>query len=117
MLEYGNIREKVASHPETRGWFVGNFIDQESLLYSEKFEMKCHIYKKGETHIWSTAHHPRKTLAILISGKVRFSFSEKWTSHMLDIPFDYIADNEIPWAHTVEALEDSIILTIRDINP
>lgn len=45
MIEKGNIRQKIQEHPETRGWFAGNFISENSLLHSENFEAKYAIHK------------------------------------------------------------------------
>lgn len=40
-------------------------------------------------------------------------FPETGETLILDTPFDYIADDSIPWAHTTKVLEDCVILGIR----
>lgn len=40
MFEHGNISDKNASHPETRGWFLGDFIDKSSPFYHATCEAK-----------------------------------------------------------------------------
>lgn len=68
-------------------------------------------------YVGSTINHPRKTITILLSGKIKIHFSDAKQTIILDTPLDYLADTEVPGAHTVEALAESVLLAIRDLNP
>ena len=46
MIQKGNIPEKIQTHPETRGWFMGKFFPQNDFFHSKNIELKFHAYKK-----------------------------------------------------------------------
>ena len=113
MIKNGNIIQKIATHPETHGWFLWHFIPEWDFFHSEDFELKYQSYKKWEKHIGSVTSNKRKTITILLEWKIRIIFPSAWKEYILTSSWDYIADNEIPWDHEVEVLEDSTILAIR----
>ena len=39
-IRTGNIHTEIVEHPENRGWIIGNFISQESPLFSEDIQVK-----------------------------------------------------------------------------
>lgn len=115
MIQSWNIRENTKNLPQNRGWFMWKFFDENDFFHSEHLELKFSEHKKWETYTGSTTDSYRKTLAILISGKVKFYFGKN-REHvfLLENNFDFIADDEIPWEHFLEILEDSTILAIRE---
>lgn len=92
---------------------MGHFIPEWDFFHSKDFELKYHPYKKWEKHIGSTTWSKRRTIGVLLQGKVRISFPSLSQEYILESAWDYIADDEIPWDHEIEALEDSIMIAIR----
>lgn len=113
MISQWNIIQKVETHPEDRGWFFGHFVPEWDFFHSKDAELKYQSYKKWEKYIGSETRMPRKTIGILISGRICVRFPSLHMEFLLEKPFDYIADDEIPWDHEVEILEDSIVLAFR----
>lgn len=112
MIEQGNLMQKAASQPQTYWWIMGSFIDKNSIFHSDKVEVKFTIHKQWEIYQGSTSDFFRKTLCILISWKAEFHFW-KHNQFLLEKPFDYIIDTEIPGDHQVIIIEDATLLVIR----
>lgn len=111
-IQTGNIDLDSDSHSETKGWIVGDFISPQSLLHSEKCEVKwirrkAGIMKPSER----TCNKDIVTLVILLSGKWLISFPELQKEHILSQPGDYVA-YEFNY-HESTAIEDSHIIVIR----
>lgn len=106
-VEFGNA---LIDSKDYRGWFVGRFVEPvESLRSTENAEVKWGVHGKGEKRAdW--ASNDTYTLSILIDGRFRISFES--SDCILQKKGDYAL-----WApgvsHTWEALEESIILTVR----
>jgi hypothetical protein len=113
MLQKGNIGQKIQTHPETRGWFLGGFMPEWDFFHEKNVELKYWIHKKWEYRTGSSTNTSRKTLSILISWKVKVIFPSLGKEFILEKPFDYLADSELPGDHKLEVLEDSVILAIR----
>ena len=117
-IEQGNINEINSEYKE---WFIGDFVDPESFFNSTEtkgFETKWSEKKKGD--FYPIKERPVdnstcKSMVVLISGKFRYSFLNKdntFKDYILAKQGDYVA-----WSpdilHEIEALEDSVTLTIR----
>lgn len=101
----------AADSTETRGWFVGHFIDQSlGLRHSDDVELKWGAHKAGEAREDWVTGETRTAIAILVSGKSEMEFRDQ-TVH-LSRPGDYVM-----WTkgidHRWRIIEDSIVLTIR----
>lgn len=111
-IEIGNLNKLTASDPETRGWFIGQFIKEPLCFKDEDVEIKWGIHKKGELLDQIRASKKSKSLSILISGKTRISFPEQNKDLILSEQGDFVFW-EAGVFHNSEILEDSIFLTIR----
>jgi len=105
----GNVSELASQY---RGWVMGHFVEPASPLCTEDVEVKWGEHKKGETKNAVGANQQAKTLAILIFGK--------WLIKLPEIPKDIVLEKQGDYllfepgvAHSWEALEDSLVLTIR----
>jgi hypothetical protein len=106
----GNLNEQEDS--EKRGWFIGNFITKNKNFKSNDFEVRWGNHFKGEKKQGIVANKSAKTLSILISGKFLLKFPKNNKEIVLSKVGDYsFWDSGI--YHSSEALEDSIVLTIR----
>ena len=96
---------------ETRGWFVGHFIDESlGLCHSDDVEIKWGVHKAGEERgEWMTGE-TRTALCILISGKFVAEFRDKTVT--LEKPGDYVM-----WGKDVDhqwrVPEDTVTVTVR----
>ncbi len=114
MIQSGNIVKKIDSHAQTRNWFMWKFFPENDFFHSKHVELKLHELKKWEKHIGSISDTYRKTLVILVSWKIECYFWEdSSTKILLEKPWDFVADDEIPWEHRIEVLEDSVLFVIR----
>lgn len=108
-LKTGNLN-KEQSLIDQRGWLVGSFAKPP--FDSEDFEFKWGVHKRGETKTSPGDDLPTKTLAILVSGSIKLAFPELQDSHTLSNLGDYLMwEKNIE--HSLEVLEDSLVLTIR----
>lgn len=108
----GNLTNQTNAFPEKRGWFLGHFMDNSSLLHSQDIEMKWGVHQKGESFHTVRANKTAKTIAILISGNVSLSFPDENKTILLDQAGDFTMWNAGVF-HVVEILEDSTLLTVR----
>jgi len=107
----GNTKIDKEKHPERKGWFVGNFIPALEGLHSDDIEIKWGEHKRG---MLKTAEKTtsRKTISLLIRGKIKINFTDEAKSVVLEKEGDYVfyaPENH----HTVEVLEDSLVIVIR----
>lgn len=103
----GNAAEDSSDY---RGWFVGHFIGGDDLRCSEDVEIKWGVHPAGDRRAsWQGEEH-RTTVLLLVSGRFRIDLSD--TSTVLERQGDYAM-----WGagvgHSWEALDDSIVITIR----
>jgi quercetin dioxygenase-like cupin family protein len=106
--QHGNAAEDTA---QTRGWLLGHFIDPaEGVRSTKDVEVKWATHPAGDKRPEWTADDRRTTLVLLVDGHFRVQLTEG--SATLVRQGDYIL-----WGpgidHTWEALEDSIVLTVR----
>lgn len=96
---------------ETRGWFVGSFIEEKfGLRHSDDVEIKWGVLKEGDARTEWVTGETRTTIGILITGKFTMEFRDE--SMTFEKPGDYVM-----WGsgtdHKWHAPEDAIWLTIR----
>ena len=112
-LIIGNLNEKVEKHPQTRGWFLGNFMTFDLDFLSNDLEIKWAHHKKGEIKVGLFAQEETKTLTILISGKCVIDFPEKKKKAELSRLGDYVYYDASSSEHTDYVLEDSLMIVVR----
>ncbi len=117
MIKYGKIKDLNSNN---RGWFLGKFIENPEFntQKSKEFEAKWSDQKKGTIFPFKKelVNNPScKSMAILVRGKFKYRFlaeSSGFDEQTLENEGDYVY-----WSpdinHSTEALEDSLILTIR----
>lgn len=96
---------------QNRGWLLGHFITPvASVRSSTDLEVKWGVHPAGEKRAGWTSGEDRTTLVILVSGRHRIELTVG--EILLERQGDYGL-----WGpgidHTWEALEDSVILTVR----
>jgi len=117
-IEHGHVQDRNSKYKD---WFIGSFVDSDQFFNSERvnnFEVKWSEKKKGE--FFPAKANPLedktcKSVVVLISGRFRYSFQNEdgsFKDYFLNSPGSYVA-----WTpdqlHEIEALEDSVTLTIR----
>lgn len=104
IIENGNL--------ENVGWFIGNNADKNSLLFSEKCQIKWAKHPKGLKKVSSVElSESMRTVVVLISGKWLTRFPNESKEVILSNPGDYLAfSGEY---HENEALEVSHVMVIR----
>lgn len=107
-IQTGNIEVDSAN---TRGWLVGNFIEEKfGLRHTKDVEIKWGVHQKGiGREEWVTGE-TRTAIGILISGTLEMEFRDR--KIIFDKPGDYIM-----WGpgtdHRWRATTDCVWLTIR----
>lgn len=103
----GNASDDSA---QTRGWFVGHFLEVDDIRLSDEVEIKWGIHPRRDRREEVVTGETRTTVLILISGRFRINLGED--SFVLENQGDYAM-----WGagvdHTWEAEEDSVMMTIR----
>lgn len=105
----GNFEELA---PEHRGWVWGHFMDPNTVMHSNVFEIKWAKHKKGETKEMIGTNQVAKTLQILIYGKFKLIFTEENREVISEKIGDFVyfePNNSRTW----EALEDSLLISIH----
>lgn len=111
-IESGNLDQLAISQPEKKGWFVGSFIEQESLRNSDKCEVKWAKHQKGLKKIaGQNLKDNCRSVVILISGRWLTRFTDNNQEIILSKPGDYLVYQD--GCHENEALEDSCVIVIR----
>jgi quercetin dioxygenase-like cupin family protein len=105
---HGNAEED--GH-DTRGWFLGQFIDPtEGVRSNKEVEVKWFVHPAGDKRAAWTTEDQRTTLVLLVSGKFRIDLTEG--SITLERQGDYLV-----WGpgidHSWEAITDSVVTTVR----
>jgi len=111
-VETGNLNKKVSESPQTRGWFIGQFIEGPSSFKDSDVEVKWGTHKKGEKLDKVRASKHSKTLSVLISGKTKISFPDQNKDFILSEQGDFVLW-EAGIFHTSEIIEDSVFLVVR----
>ena len=108
----GNLEQEKLKNPQRKGWFIGHFMEPNSVFQSNDFEVRWGIHKKGEKKDIPGANMTAKTISILIKGKFAIRFPKQKKEVVLSKVGDF-AFWDAKVYHTSEALTDSVILTIR----
>lgn len=108
IIQSGNAEIDSA---ETRGWFIGNFLDEEcGLGYTTGLEIKWGNHVAGESRKEWATDETRTTLGLLISGEFEMEFRGRKVK--LSNPGDYVM-----WGsgvdHKWQALNNCTFLTVR----
>ncbi len=109
----GNLDQQIKSHPETKGWFLGHFMNQNPEFLCDDVELKWKTHKKGEKKTGLLAKTTAKTFTILISGKLSFQYPELKQEIILSKLGDFVFYDASQIGYKAEAIEDSLLLTIR----
>lgn len=96
---------------DTRGWFVGHFIDPtHGVRASKDVEVKWFRHPAGDRRPEWTRGDLSTTLSVLVEGEFRVDFAEG--SALLAKQGDYVM-----WGpgvdHSWEALADSVVMSVR----
>jgi hypothetical protein len=96
---------------QTRGWFVGHFIDaSQTLRHTDAVEVKWGDHPAGESRSTTASGMDATTLSILIHGAFRVSFPAG--DVQLARPGDYVLFGPgVPHSWTAET--DSVVVTVR----
>lgn len=100
--------------PHSRGWFVGAFLDpSHGALATDDIEMKWGRHQAGEHRHELSVAADTTSVAILISGRFEITFPGRHpNTALLQRQGDFVLyEPGIP--HTWQAVEDSVILTVR----
>jgi quercetin dioxygenase-like cupin family protein len=105
---HGNAAE---DGEKTRGWLLGHFLDPSDGVRSTKdVEVKWGIHPAGDKRPEWTADDQRTTLLLLVQGHFRLDLTEG--NVILSRQGDYAV-----WGpgidHIWEAIEDSVVITVR----
>lgn len=112
-VSHGNVVAVAGAH---RGWFIGHFIDDDTIRQANSVEVKWGTHSPGNTNAQYTVNKSATTLSILIRGKFRLCFQQgdRFEEVVLQNEGDYaiwlpgvyhnwIAQGEV----------DTVILTVR----
>jgi len=109
-IDVGNLDSFQS--PESRGWFLGQFIDPSSPFHSDAFEVKWSTHPLGDTKPRPEGG-PTKTITFLVDGEFKVTFPESNETYTLSKPGDYVYFGE-DILHTWESLKEGTrMLTIR----
>jgi hypothetical protein len=108
-IEIGNVNTKANGQ---RNWIIGHFIESSSPFHSQDFEVKWSKLSKGEAKSQVGSNGIAKTLAILAYGKQQINFPATNDVALLANEGDYVFF-ESGVEHSWEALEDTLLITIR----
>ncbi|MGW5175889.1 signal peptidase I [Streptomyces sp. NPDC004082] len=100
--------------PDTRGWFMGDFLaPHHTALITPDIEMKWGNHPAGQQRHELSAAADTTSVAILISGHFEIHFPGR-APHVatLQKQGDFVL-YEPGVAHTWQAVDDSVILTVR----
>jgi hypothetical protein len=111
-MEFGNLERMNGEEPERKGWFIGHFIPDTSLLHSKECEVKWAHHPKGlKKTTGADLVSSARTVAILLSGRWAVRMKASGEEKILEATGDYLAYEG--GEHESEALEDSHVMVIR----
>jgi quercetin dioxygenase-like cupin family protein len=106
MIKKGNANIDGEAY---RQWIVGTFMPDGELNKTDNVEIKWGTSRKGFTRDWVAAGKST-TISILVSGKFVIEFHDEKAE--LQNQGDYVMWGPGTY-HRSEALEDSVIVTVR----
>jgi hypothetical protein len=99
------------NYPNTRGWFAGAFLDEtHGPLKNNDIELKWGHHPAGDHRADVAAAADTASIAILISGRFRLDVPDQNVTLERQGDFAYYGPG-VP--HAWQAVEDSVILTVR----
>jgi hypothetical protein len=107
-IQHGNAIEEG---DQTRGWFVGAFIESQGLQKNNSVEIKWANHPKGERHTSKAMPGNATTLGMLVHGCYKINF-DNGEEVILKKEGDYAIWNP-NIGHSNEALEDTLFITVR----
>jgi hypothetical protein len=111
-VETGNVDELNNKNPERRGWFIGDFIEKDSLFNSSACEIKWTKHKKGlKKTSGNDLDENTITVGVLVSGKWKSIYPAEKREIILSKLGDFVAYEGM--YHENEALEDTQLIVIR----
>lgn len=108
---HGNAKQDSQGHKE---WFIGYFMDDESLCKTEAVEVKWGEHEAGDSKDQPAYNEKATTMTILFSGEFLLSFCNEGKAEevRLSKPGDYAV-----WMpgvkHSWQAVKNSVIFTVR----
>lgn len=97
---------------EKRGWFIGHFMEKESVFKNDNFEMKWAVCLRGWQEQFTKSNLRAKTMCVLIEGKFEFEFQKEGEKKILSKTGEFIFwDAGV--LYTSKSLDDSVLLVIR----
>ena len=110
-IRTGNLHK---NSKEKRGWVIGHFMEEETGLKTQNFEVKLAEHKKGESEerLDASVRDKTKTLVFLIRGKYVFSFSDPNREVVLSKEGDYVFYGASA-KYIRRAEEDSLVVVLR----
>ncbi|MDA9128905.1 hypothetical protein N9J72_00315 [Candidatus Gracilibacteria bacterium] len=109
----GNLDRLIEETPQTRGWFLGKFMQDNPDYLSQKIEIKWVNEKRGHVKPGLSSSKNLKTYAILVSGKMKVCFNNTQEEVLLEKQGDYVYFDTSYSDHTSYVLEDCTLLAIR----
>src|SRR5437764_10896536 len=115
MIKNVSIGNAATESQKAGGWFIGHFIADDPLRKTADVEVKWGIHPKGQkNHGGFLSNRTAKTMSVLVSGNFRLWFRDGDTVEQIDLdaPGKYaLWMPGVP--HDWEALQDSVVLTVR----
>ena len=110
-LRVGNADDDGVDY---RGWFVGRFVKTDDARATEGVEVKWGVHAAGDARPDWNPDETATTLCLLVNGRFNIHFDSRLVT--LARPGDYAV-----WGpgikHRSQALDDSIVLTVRWPSP
>src|SRR3989339_1956168 len=100
----GNLDQQITLHPETKGWFLGCFMDKYPDFLSDDIELKWARHKKGDIKSGLSTAITTQTFVILINGKFIIRFPELNQETTLSKLGDFVFYDASQTNHEAEAL-------------
>lgn len=112
-IKTGNATDEFNAR-QRNGWFVGHFIESDSLCRTCDVEIKWALHSAGDKKMSPGVNETAKTISVLIRGRFRLLFDEGGNMNevLLCREGDY-ALWDAGVAHSWVTEEDSVILTVR----
>lgn len=108
----GNFADVTTANPQTRGWVLGHFMPEGSLLHDERVEVKWSHYPTGSGKAHPVVNRTARTLAILISGAQVIDLPQSQTRVELGETGDFLLwDAGV--SHSYRSLAQTQMLVIR----
>lgn len=109
----GNVDERIALHPETKGWFFGSFMQKYPEFCSDDVEIKWSRLKKGDDREGLHSKIPTKTFVILLDGIFTISFPDLQKEITLSKLGDFVLFDASLTSHVSKPITDALLISVR----